>query len=129
MESPKKKILLVEDDVFVREIYREKLTKENFDVIVAEHGILAMEKLKESIPDLVLLDCMMPYMNGNEVLKKMKEDENLKDIPVIMLTNISEKEKVDEGLSLGISDYLIKSHFTPSEVVEKINTLLKKGSA
>lgn len=129
MQSSKKKILLVEDDVFVREIYREKLTKEDFDVVVAEHGILAMEKLQESVPDLILLDCIMPYMNGMEVLRKIKADERLNKIPVIMLTNISEKEKVNEGLELGINDYLIKSHFTPSEVVEKINLLLKKQSA
>lgn len=126
MESQRKKILLVEDDVFVRDIYHQKLLKEDFDVEVAENGIMAMEKLEAGIPDLILLDCIMPYMSGNEVLKKIKANEKMKDVPIIMLTNISEKEKVDEGLRLGINDYLIKSHFTPSEVVEKIHALLKK---
>ncbi|EKE19543.1 MAG: hypothetical protein ACD_8C00143G0015 [uncultured bacterium] len=124
--SNEKKIMIVEDDVFIRDIYQVKFSREGFDVIVAEDGIKALEILKSVVPDIIMLDIIMPYMNGIEVLKKIKAIEALKDVPVIMLTNISEKEKVDEGLELGIADYLIKSHFTPSEVLAKVNSLLNK---
>lgn len=123
----KKKLLLVEDDVFVRDIYNVKFTQEGFEVILAENGRQAMEKLEAGEkPDVILLDMIMPYMDGMEVLKRLKANDVWKEIPVIMLTNISEKEKVDEGLEYGVSEYLIKSHFTPSEVVSKINILLEK---
>jgi DNA-binding response OmpR family regulator len=120
-----KKILLVEDDAFVSDIYQTKLGQDGFSVILAENGIEAMKALENEKPDMVLLDVVMPYMDGMEVLKKMKENENWKNIPVILLTNLSEKEKVEEGLEIGASDYLIKSHFTPSEVVTRVKSLLK----
>jgi DNA-binding response OmpR family regulator len=122
--SESKKILIVEDDVFIRDIYQVKFSQEGFEVTVAEDGIKALEKLEKLVPDIILLDIIMPYMNGMEVLKKIKSNVLLKDIPIIMLTNISEKEKVSEGMEYGVNDYLIKSHFTPSEVVHKVNTLL-----
>ena len=123
--SDKKKILLVEDDMFIRDIYQVKFTQEGFDVISAENGIEALEKLEQEIPDIILLDIIMPKMDGMETLEKIRANEKWKKIPIIMLTNISEKDKVEEGTSLDISGYLVKSHFTPSEVVGKINELLK----
>jgi DNA-binding response OmpR family regulator len=119
-----KKILIVEDDVFIRDIYQVKFSQEGFDVTTAEDGIKAMEILENMVPDIILLDIIMPYMNGMEVLKKIRSNDALKNVPIIMLTNISEKESVSEGISYGVSDYLIKSHFTPSEVVGKVNALL-----
>jgi len=115
--------MIVEDDTFVMDIYQTKLNQENFEVLSAENGLDAMKKLEhdENIPDLILLDIVMPYVDGLEVLKNIKEDERLKKIPIILLTNLSQKEEVDKGLGLGANDYLIKSHFTPSEVMEKIN--------
>jgi len=124
MESTNRKILIVEDDVFIRDIYHVKFSQEGFDVTLAEDGVKAVEILKTLVPDIILLDIIMPYMNGMEVLKKIKADDRLKTIPIIMLTNISEKEKVTEGIEYGVNDYLIKSHFTPSEVVHKVNALL-----
>ncbi|MCX6765719.1 MAG: response regulator [Candidatus Moranbacteria bacterium] len=121
----KKTILLVEDDAFVTDIYHTKLEQEGFAIMVAENGMEAIKRLEEQLPDLILLDIIMPYMDGIEVLKKIKEKKEWKNIPVILLTNLSEKEKVEEGLGIGASDYLIKSHFTPSEVVGKIRSLLK----
>lgn len=123
--TDKKTILLVEDDAFVSDIYETKLGQVGFSVVLAENGVEAVKKMEEKIPDLVLLDIVMPYMDGMEVLRKLKEKEEWKKIPVILLTNLSEKEKVEEGLNLGANDYLIKSHFTPAEVVEKVNALLK----
>jgi len=126
MDEEQKKILIVEDDVFVRDIYNIKFQKEGFAVTLATNGVEALERLEKFIPDIILLDIIMPYMNGMEVLKKIKGDEQLKNIPVIMLTNISDKEKVDEAISQESVDYLIKSHFTPAEVVSKVYALLKK---
>ena len=121
----KKKILIVEDDVFIRDIYEVRFNQEGFEVISAENGLVAMEKLEQGVvPNIILLDILMPHMDGMQVLRKIKASDSWRDIPVIMLTNISEKEKINEGMDLGVSDYLIKSHFTPSEVVQKVNTLL-----
>lgn len=118
------KILIIEDDSFVIDIYHTKLSQEGYEVIEARNGIEAMKKLGEVRPDLILLDIIMPYMDGIEVLHKIKKDEKLKTIPIILLTNLSQKEEINEGLGLGANDYLIKSHFTPSEVLEKIKICL-----
>lgn len=127
MESEnKKKILIVEDDAFIRDIYQLKFTQEGFEVSTADNGLEAIKKLEQAIPDVMLLDIVMPYMDGMEVLKKIKENEAWKKIPVIMLTNISEREKVEEGMDQGVDGYLIKSHFTPSEVVRKVDALLER---
>lgn len=117
-------IMIVEDDSFVMDIYKTKLSQEGFSVVEAINGIEALKKLKDMKPDLMLLDIIMPYMDGLEVLKKIKENEDTKNIPVILLTNLSQKEEVDKGMELGARDYLIKSHFTPSEVLEKIKSCL-----
>lgn len=119
-----KKILLVEDDVFVRDIYNTKFGNEGYEVIVAENGMEALKKLETIRPDIILLDIMMPYMDGMEVLTKIKEREMLKKIPIIMLTNLSDKERIDFSISQGANEFIIKSHFTPSEVMQKIKTLL-----
>jgi len=122
----KKKIMIVEDDSFVMDIYQTKLSQEGYEVLPAENGAEAIKKLEKEIPDLILLDIIMPYVDGLQVLRKIKADEKLKDIPVILLTNLSQKENINEGLGLGADDYLIKSHFTPSEVLEKIKKYIKK---
>jgi CheY-like chemotaxis protein len=120
----KKTILLAEDDIFVSDIYYRKLTSDGYDVKVASNGLEAIEKLKEETPDLILLDVMMPYMNGKEVIKEVKNNEEWKDIPVIFLTNVSEKDDMEPEVLALADKYLIKSHFTPAEVVEKIESLL-----
>jgi CheY-like chemotaxis protein len=125
-KGKKLKIMVVEDDSFVIDIYQTKLSQEGYEVIQAENGAEAIKKLEKDIPDMILLDIIMPYVDGLQVLKKIKSDERLKNIPVVLLTNLSQKEDIDEGLGLGASDYLIKSHFTPSEVLEKIKKYIKK---
>src|SRR6266567_1500595 len=120
-----RKILIVEDDFFIRDIYGVRFSQEGFAVTMAENGIVALEKLEQGLlPDIILLDIIMPGMNGIDALKKIKANDEWKNIPIIMLTNISERERVGESMELGVNDYLIKSHFTPSEVVEKVNILL-----
>lgn len=125
-ETGKKRILIVEDDSFVMDIYQTKLGQSDYEVTGAANGLEALKKMEEGSFDLVLLDIIMPYMDGLEVLKKIKADEKNKNLPIILLTNLSQKEEVDKGLGLGANDYLIKSHFTPSEVLEKIKTYLDK---
>jgi DNA-binding response OmpR family regulator len=125
MENTKKKIMIVEDDSFVMDIYQTKLAQSGFETIEAGNGLEAVKILEKEKPDLILLDILMPYMDGMEVLKKIKKEEKFKDTPVILLTNLSQQEEVNRGLELGAKDYLIKSHFTPSEVLDKINSYLK----
>lgn len=123
----KKIIMIVEDDSFVMDIYQTKLSQSGFEVMSAANGMEALKLLEggNKIPDLILLDILMPYVGGIEVLKKIKTDDRFKKIPIILLTNLSQKDDIDLGINLGADDYLIKSHFTPSEVLEKIRTQLK----
>lgn len=126
MGNEKKTIMIVEDDSFVMDIYETKISKDGMGVIKASNGAEAIKKLEEGVvPNLILLDIIMPYMDGLEVLKKIKMDDKWNKIPVVLLTNLSQKEEIQEGFSLGAKDYLIKSHFTPSEVMEKINKYLQ----
>ncbi|MDD5290564.1 MAG: response regulator [Patescibacteria group bacterium] len=124
--SSKIKILLVEDDPFLLSMYNTKFEMENFKVVTAEDGEKGLKLALKEMPDVILLDIMLPRMDGFEVLKALKADKKTSGIPVILLTNLSQKEKVKEGLSLGANDYLIKAHFMPSEVVEKIKKLINK---
>ena len=120
-----KKILIIEDDKFLRELIAQKLLKENYETSEAVDGEEGLKKIKEERPDLILLDLILPGIDGFEVLAKMKEDSALSQIPVIILSNLGQKEDVEKGLKLGAADYLIKAHFTPVEIVEKIRTILK----
>ena len=121
----KKKLLIVEDDAFIRDIYQTRFQQEGFEVMTAENGLVALEKMAQTIPDVVLLDVMMPYMDGMEVLKSIKANERLKRVPVIMLTNVSEKIKIEQAYDFGADELLTKSNFIPSEIVAKVRLLLK----
>jgi len=120
------RVMLVEDDPFLQNMYTTKLKLSHFDVTSATDGKEAWDKIQEAKPDIVLLDVMLPTMDGFEILTEIRKHAELKDTPVIMLTNLSKKEEVDKGLQLGANDYLIKAHFMPSEVVQKITKLLGK---
>lgn len=123
----KRKVLLVEDDSFLSDIYQVKMTNEGFEVTAAMNGLEAIESLENGLkPDLILLDIIMPYMDGMEVLRRVKSSESWKSIPVVLLTNLSDKSQIEECMALGASDYLVKSHYTPSKVMERIYSLLNK---
>jgi DNA-binding response OmpR family regulator len=124
MTDGKRKILIVEDDIFIRDIYSVKFSQSGFETVVAENGVEALKTLEGFVPDVILLDVIMPQMDGIETLKNIRSSEAWKKIPVIMLTNIPEKEKIAQGKEYGASDYLIKAYYTPAEVVEKVNALL-----
>lgn len=121
----KKKILIVEDDNFVAEVYSTKLTEMDYEIVVAQNGEEGLKSLKDNKIDLILLDIIMPVMGGIEMLEVMKKNEEWKNIPVILLTNVGEKESIQKVREMGVKDYLIKSHFTPAEVIEKIETVFK----
>ena len=120
-----KKILIVEDDKFLRDLISQKLTKEGYDVDEAVDGEEGVKMIKEVNPDLVLLDLILPGIDGFEVLVKMKENSSISSTPVIILSNLGQKEDVEKGLKLGAVDYLIKAHFTPGEIIDKIRAVLK----
>lgn len=121
-----KRILLVEDDFFVRDIYQKKLLEEGFTVDSAGNGLEGLERLKEHIPDLILLDMFMPYVDGKDVLLEINQHEEWKKVPIILLTNLADNEGVRFGFAQGVEEFLIKSHFTPSEVMQKIYGVLER---
>jgi len=120
-----KKILLVEDDPFLIDIYTTKLKDSGFAIQVSADGEEAINKIKEEKPDLVVLDVVLPHVDGWEVLNEIKADKELKNIKVVILSNLGQKEEVEKGLKLGATKYLIKAHYTPSQVVEEIKKALK----
>jgi DNA-binding response OmpR family regulator len=124
MVKDKIKILLIEDDSFLLSMYATKFEIENFKVIMAEDGDKGVRLAAKEMPDIILLDVLLPKMNGFEVLGEIKSDPKTAKIPVILLTNLSQKDEIDKGLKMGAADYLIKAHFMPSEVVDKIKKLL-----
>ena len=121
------KILIVEDDAFLREVYVETLQKEGFSIDTAEDGEQGLEKLKTGGWDLVLLDIIMPKLNGLEVMKKFKEEPNATPSKcVIFLTNLDKDEEIKEALLLG-DGYLIKSQLTPGDFLKEVKTFLAKS--
>lgn len=127
MTSKKNKILVAEDDKFISEIYFAKLSSENFDVSLVMDGQEALDELKkEELPDLLLLDILMPQKGGIEVLEELRSQDKYKDLPIIVLTNASERDYISKAMDAGATDYLVKSNFTPDEVVDKIKEVLSE---
>jgi len=124
-QGASRKILVVEDDRFLRELISRKLLGVGYNVVEAVDGEDGIRKIKEEKPDLVLLDLILPGADGFEVLSKTKADPLVSSIPIIILSNLGQKEDVERGLKLGAVDYLIKAHFTPGEIVEKIKIIMK----
>ena len=119
-------ILLVEDDSFISGMYYTKLNSIGYKVKVVEDGELASQALQQDpLPDLLLLDVVLPKKDGFEILAELRKEERTKNLLVILLTNLGQKPDVERGIKLGADDYIIKAHFTPTEVVEKIAKLLK----
>jgi DNA-binding response OmpR family regulator len=119
------KILIVEDDKFVRELISQKLTEEKFEVSSAKDGEDGVVKIESEKPDLILLDLILPGIDGFEVISRVRKNPNTESIPIVILSNLGEKNDVDRGIKLGANDYMIKAHFTPKEIVEKVRSILK----
>ncbi|PIV43615.1 MAG: response regulator [Candidatus Nealsonbacteria bacterium CG_4_10_14_0_2_um_filter_40_15] len=113
-------ILLVEDDPFLIDIYTTKLKESGFSVEVANDGEVALRKARENKPDLVILDIVLPQIDGWEILRKIKSEPEFKNLKVIILSNLGQKEEVEKGMKLGAIKYLIKAHYTPSQVIKEI---------
>lgn len=120
------KILLIEDDLPMVKMYNTRLEKENFEIEVAYTGEEGLEKIKEWLPDLVVLDLMIPKIGGMELLEQLRADSKTKNLPVIILSNLSQEQDIVRSRELGVKDFLIKANFTPSQVIEKIKSYLKK---
>jgi DNA-binding response OmpR family regulator len=120
-----KKILIIEDDSFLQGLEATKLKKENYDIVVASTGEEGMEKIKEPGVDLILLDIILPQFDGFEILKRVRDVESTKNIPVIVFSNLSEEKDIEKAKALGATDFMVKSNFTLDELVEHINKILK----
>jgi len=123
--SKKGKVVIVEDDSSILKMYQTSLQNDGYDVVVANNGEEGVELIKKEKPDIILLDIMMPKMDGFATLEQLKSETATKKIPVIMLTNLSQDEDKQRSKKLGVVDYLVKSDFTPMQVSEKIKKHLK----
>ena len=125
----KARILLAEDDRFLSKALSYKLFRSGFDVLLANDGIEAIDKLKTREFDLVLLDVIMPYKDGFEVLREVKGDQRLKNVPIVMMSNFGKTSEMIKGQELGMSDYIVKSDLSLDMMVKKIEELLKQKVA
>jgi DNA-binding response OmpR family regulator len=126
MPEKKTKILIVEDEEILLTALSEELRQEGFNAVGAKDGVEGVEKIVSEKPDLVLLDLVMPRLDGIGALKQMKENPETKDIPIVILTNLSDYDKVSDALSLGAMDYLVKANYRLEELVNKIKTILER---
>jgi len=124
MLNKKITILLAEDDPFLVEMYVKKFKDLGYNIDVVSSGLDAISYIENNKPTIVLLDVVMPGMDGFEVLKKIKSNEETKDVLAVMLTNLGQKEDVEKALKFGANDYLVKAHFTPSEIAGKVTQIL-----
>lgn len=124
-EQAKKKILVIEDDQSLQNALVEIISQEGFESESAFDGEEGLAKIRSFMPDLILLDIILPKKDGFEVLAEMKNDEALKSIPVLILTNLEEVDNVQKALDLGATNYMVKSDFSLKDVVEKIRTTMK----
>lgn len=120
-------VLIIEDDVSIDKAYSAKFTHEGIKVKIAEDGEEAMKLLKgKDLPGLILLDLMLPKKSGFEVLKEVKEDARLKNIPVLILTNLAQELDADRGMTLGAVEYLVKADVKIEDIVNKVRKYLQK---
>ncbi len=120
----KPKLLIVEDDEFLVDLLLEGFSDQKIEIEVAYDGEKALEKVKEVKPDLILLDILLPKIDGFEVLKRLKEDKSTAKIPVVILSNLGQKEEIQRGYKLGAVDFLVKASFSLEEVVKKVKKYL-----
>lgn len=120
------KILLIEDDPLMMRLYKKVFERNGFEVEIAERGPEGLAKAESSKPDLILLDIMMPEMDGFEVLKRLKENPSTHDVKVIALTNLAGEEDAKKAIELGAVRYIIKSEHDPEEVVKSSKEVLGK---
>ncbi len=121
-----KTILIIEDDKYMREVLAEKLKKEGFETAEAMDGEVGLKMTVEKKPDLVVLDIILPLLNGFDYLEMKLKNANIEKIPVIILSNLGQKEDIERGMKLGAKDYVVKAHFTPNDLIAKVQAQLGK---
>jgi len=119
------KILIAEDDNFLANAYRVKLSKAGYEIKIASDGQETIDSLETFTPDLILLDLIMPVKDGFVVLEELKKNDKWKNIPVIVASNLGQKEDIDKSMLLGAADYIVKSDMHISDVLVRINNILK----
>lgn len=124
MENARPKILIVEDDKFLLKAYKIKFERAGLDVAVATDGVTGLTLAKREHPALIVLDLMVPLMNGFEFLKRVKKEEKLKTVPIVVLSNLGQEIDKRRAMELGVKDYLIKADYRLEEIVEKIKKYL-----
>ena len=115
-----KKILIIEDEEILLELLQKKLTQEGYEVLIAKDGVEGLEKVAEQIPDIILLDIIMPRMGGFEVMKELQKDDIFSKIPIVIISNSGQPVELDLAQKLGAKDWLIKTDFDPQEVIDKV---------
>jgi len=125
--TKKPTILIIEDDADLLELYSIKFKQEGFLPIEAKNGREGLEEIKKKKPDIILLDILMPKMDGFEFLKTLKEEMKILDIPIVILSNLSQEFEIQEGYRLSAVRYLVKANYTPEEVVEEVKQVLRGG--
>jgi len=126
MTNSKAKILLVEDDKALIEMYAIKFKEDGFNLLMAEDGLTGLELAKKELPDVVLLDIMLPKMDGFAILAELKKDAKTQSIAILMLSNLGQQSDIEKGKKMGANDYVVKASMTPKEVVEKVKSYLNK---
>lgn len=121
-----KKVLIAEDDKFLASAYRFKLDKAGFEVKIVVDGNECLEAIRTFLPDILILDLVMPKKDGFATLAEIKADEKLKNIPVLIASNLEQKEDIDRGIKMGAKDYIVKSNLSLDDLVIKINDIIGK---
>lgn len=125
MSDKKAKVLLVEDEAMIVDMYKLRLEEEGYEVLTTDKGSEALEMAKEQKPDIVLLDIMLPEIDGFTILQGLKDQSATKKIPVLMLTNLGQESDQLKGQQLGAEGYFVKSQHTPAEVLNEVKRLIK----
>ena len=125
-ELSSKKVLIVEDESFLKDLLSMKFSSEGVDLVHADDGEEALKRAREEKPDVILLDLVLPDMNGFDVLKKVKTDPETASIPVVVLSNLGQEGDVEKGKTLGADEFLIKANFSLDEVIVKVRAVLAK---
>lgn len=125
MAKEEKKILIIEDDYYLRDLMARQLLIEGFKVVGAEDGETGLEKAASEKPDLILLDLILPGIDGYEVLEKLKSNPELSKITVVIVSNLAQKSDIEKGLKMGAAEYLVKFDHTPEEVAKKVKKIIK----
>ena len=119
-----KSVLIIEDDKFFRDLLTNKLKEAGFNPLPAQDGGEAFNLLKAVKPDLIVLDLVLPGLSGMEILETLRKEEKTAEVPVIVLSNLSEPEEMEKAKALGVTDFLVKVNFTPEEIIERIKKAL-----